>query len=380
MQLALVNFVGRTEAERLLGKKEKQDMGLLESLQAKKNPPTASGPVGMSAAQDPSVALPLVPPVDQAAEIARLQAEETAARAAREVKQFAGLLDRIDAFSLSNPQTSFGPLGTPMYSQGAAALYAAARNKPEVGVGYAGTGALGQKYNVTNLEMMADLVKQLEGLAAEGHIVAPPEAQPTTPAPVGLGALLSPETPPPSAPRPPAIGGMMVTTAGTPAADGAVMTPATAVAAGVTNPSPEEKPAAKKKSKKKDEEAPPAGEVPPPTGSGELTAFSLYVDCDVDLPGPAAKTLQPWLAQICAELANSQDSADVRCGKDGSALAFGKWKGAVAALVRERAEQQGLTGPHVLSTRGSEHAEIAADALHERCHKTGGTFVWGTRR
>ena len=64
-------------------------------------------------------------------------------------------------------------------------------------------------------------------------------------------------------------------------------------------------------------------------------ALVLFVDCPtIRLPGIAVQDLEFWVADLCATLAAAAGLDDIRVGADDNALAFGKWKGALAAAVR----------------------------------------------
>src|SRR5262249_3965461 len=97
----------------------------------------------------------------------------------------------------------------------------------------------------------------------------------------------------------------------------------------------------------------------------------------------------PIFDGLCAELAASVSDLEMRAAgvrqdadgkivfaKDDSPFAFGRGDGAVAALMRERDIP---AGTYHFDTRGNRMAEVAADALRERCRKTGGFFFWGRR-
>lgn len=86
----------------------------------------------------------------------------------------------------------------------------------------------------------------------------------------------------------------------------------------------------------------------------------LYVDC-IPYSGEGAEPLNPWVQEVAAKVAKHFGVADIRCGgKD--AIDFGKWKGLLAAAIKEVAPKEGT---YYLSTRGDEFGEIAARALIE---------------
>lgn len=400
MHQALEKFVGKTAADRLTGKAPAQEfdfMGLLDKTKAA----AASGagplagiiPMGVPAAAtapEPAVTIPLAgplagiipgvtppaapPPVQPdpaalAAERAKLEAEE---RDAREVEQLRSIYEKFEAYSRANMQMADGTaLGTPAFGQAAATIYGRMRGSNPPAMGYAGTGTLGAKVMITSLEMAAAVLKQLDDLAAAGQIKAADSAPAAAPQPT-LNQLLSPETSPPS----PAVTVPATTspTAGVnPAAGG-----------GETLPPPvEEAPKATRAPRKKKTDSAPAPAVAPTgtgeTGSGSITspAITLYVNCT--LRGIQAVDLRAlvdeWCEALCKEFGTPDfTAADVRCAPDKSALSYGKWKGALAALVREEEIPPGV---YQLDARGSEIAEVVAEAMQTRCRASGGTYVRG---
>ncbi len=72
--------------------------------------------------------------------------------------------------------------------------------------------------------------------------------------------------------------------------------------------------------------------VEPPKEQAVDQALDLYLDCGED--GVHASRLETYAEQLCRALEAEYKAADVRCAPESSPLAFGKWKGALAALAR----------------------------------------------
>ena len=359
MHTALAAFVGQTAADKMLGRTKEPEMGLLEKMNTPATVPTNNLPDlgGMLGA-------PATGPTPEqvAAEKAKLEAEEAAARAAAQLREALDrakpALDKLAAYQAANPD-----LGSPKFTGDVAVVVTTLRPGFASGVGKIAD------YVVDSIAKLEELTAGLDRAAAAGQV------KPAT-APVALPNLLSPETPAPQPVAPtvptmpaataPAVSVTLPAVVATPPPP-VVTPPASAPAAASQLPAagaagPSETPADKKpKSTKK---APPKGD-----------SFSLFVDCRVEAPAPA-ESLNSWLTALCIELAALDNSADIRCGTEKGPFAFGKWKGAIAAAVRERGELLPL-GNYTLNTRGNEIAEIAAAELGERCIKTGGTFAWG---
>ncbi len=98
--------------------------------------------------------------------------------------------------------------------------------------------------------------------------------------------------------------------------------------------------------------------APPPA-----PVFVLYIDC-LPTKGGNAQSLEELTTSACDALCSQFDAADVRCGKPDSPLGFGKWKGALAALVKANAPTSGEW--FILGTKSSEIAAVVAEAMASR--------------
>lgn len=214
----------------------------------------------------------------------------------------------------------------------------------------------------------------------------PPEAPASSPAlaatPMALPFALQGQQPPPAPapvpapivqpPAPPidpsaaAAQGQAATslaaTSSTPAAGGADATPDPKAAKKAAA-------AAKKAAKAAGASAPVTVLVPLPEsgiatpGVAHVDGFEFYVDC---VPvGQAAEDFQPKLALIAAGvLAQFGGGVDIRASSS-DRLTFGKWRGELAAAIATAVATPGMipSGVYVLDTRGSDFAQIAAEAL-----------------
>lgn len=89
-------------------------------------------------------------------------------------------------------------------------------------------------------------------------------------------------------------------------------------------------------------------------------ALQVFVDC---VPNVEYKSLHDYIDVILSDLVErhcKDGIRDVRCASNDSPLAFGKWRGVLAHAIRENPPAR---GSYILDTRGSEIAEVAADAL-----------------
>jgi CRISPR/Cas system-associated exonuclease Cas4 (RecB family) len=104
----------------------------------------------------------------------------------------------------------------------------------------------------------------------------------------------------------------------------------------------------------------------------DMTALDLYVDVIVDgSKSPATRSLEPYIVQRCEEVARNFDAADIRCGTKDSPLGYGGWKGVLAAVVRARPPEPGAYT--VTDVRESEIRQVVVEALRPLAS----TFVRG---
>jgi hypothetical protein len=91
-------------------------------------------------------------------------------------------------------------------------------------------------------------------------------------------------------------------------------------------------------------------------------ALEIYVDC---LPATGAENLAPWLDEIADTLAKKFGAVDIRCASNDTELGFGRWRGALAALIKAAARQGDRAlppGAYCLDSRG-DFGDIASEAL-----------------
>lgn len=103
-----------------------------------------------------------------------------------------------------------------------------------------------------------------------------------------------------------------------------------------------------------------------PEGLESMVALREYSNLEIyaDVVGQCvqgAHLLDAYIRSKCEELAAAEGAADIRCAPDGSALAFGKWKGALAALVKENPPAPALYVTY--GVRESEVKQVVLEAL-----------------
>jgi hypothetical protein len=99
---------------------------------------------------------------------------------------------------------------------------------------------------------------------------------------------------------------------------------------------------------------------------GELVAATtreLFVDCIVK--GRVTVDLGLYIDNMCNHLATKFNAADIRCAPSDSPLSFGKWKGALAALIRENPPENGVYVLH--GVRESEIKAVVVETLEPLC-------------
>lgn len=94
---------------------------------------------------------------------------------------------------------------------------------------------------------------------------------------------------------------------------------------------------------------------------GFKPGISLFVDCITTVQH---KTLEFYVDSVCAEICKQYGALDLRCAPTDGPLGFGRWKGALAATVRENLPTPGI---YTIDTRGNEVMEVVADALRGKC-------------
>lgn len=87
------------------------------------------------------------------------------------------------------------------------------------------------------------------------------------------------------------------------------------------------------------------------------TDIDLYVDCLPD--GVAARRLEAYVRELCAQLEATFQVADVRCAPKDSPLAFGGWRGALAAAARDRPPEAGAWA----ASSSSDLQQVVVEAL-----------------
>ena len=84
--------------------------------------------------------------------------------------------------------------------------------------------------------------------------------------------------------------------------------------------------------------------------------LEIFINCAVQ----SATDLAPWVRALCDSICKQFGAVDLRSAPQDGPLGYGRWKGALAAMVRENPPP---AGRYALDTRGSEIAEVVAEAL-----------------
>ncbi|NPC50972.1 hypothetical protein D7X99_30810 [Corallococcus sp. AB032C] len=124
----------------------------------------------------------------------------------------------------------------------------------------------------------------------------------------------------------------------------------------------------RKRRTKAEMEAARAGE---PTRPAEAN-LSLFVDC---VPNCPAEPLAGYVGRMVAKIEQECGVVDIRVAPNDSPLAYGKWKGVLAATIRAEPPEPGTYA--ALGVAGSELMQVAVEALEPLCGM--GHFVRGVR-
>lgn len=308
------------------------------------------------------------PPVDQAAEIARLKAEGRAAALALLPAGFAQAVARVESFGV----------GMPMLTGAAAVAYATLKDLQLKGQGFAGSGALAEANKgkgISDPALMAAIAEELAEI--------PPEPQ-------AMGILPGdvPESDPVLASSPRTEESVVTQVAVQAAPTGSPVASALAavVAQGEKTPrkrrTKAEMEAAKAAEASVAVPAPAPVAVEPPTpvaaepaqidNPTEMTQtspgqFHIYIGCRPSCP---YESLDPIIDAMCDDLAKTVGVTDVRLDEKGP-LSFGKWRAVISAAIREN---EIPPGHYVLDMVG-DIADVATDALRRICQERGGILV-----
>jgi hypothetical protein len=236
-----------------------------------------------------------------------------------------------------------------------------------------------------NVSLLAK-VRSMNAAGANGAVVAPPapEASPQPPSPAPEKKRLVIQDVPAPAPSKPAIVGNQPAAFPVPWATSAGSSPVAVVppdapktqqaspatpAAPAATQAPVTETAARKIGRPRKTEATSSAVVAGATNEA-LAPFRLYVNA---VPNGGFVTLDAYIAEVVKEIEAQFKVPDIRCAPDGnSPLAYAKWKGVLAALVKAKPP---VAGSYVIFTRGNEFAEVVAEALSGLC--TAGALVRG---
>lgn len=285
--------------------------------------------------------------IDFGAEIARLQAEETAAKAAAPAAPAtpppqvatpgvpAGFAEAVAFLDTVVSEWGFPPTGGAC----AQAIGAVKGYGVAPGAGLSGTaGKLAGLKPVQDPQQLIKLANEVRSRVATTGAPAllPPDAPASSP------ALAAKPVEPPQAPAAPAAAPEVAAEApkrgrGRPKKDATTTTTVTERAGDVERT---------------------VTMTTAPKADAELDGFELYVDC-YPLAG-AFESLDAYVDELCGKLCTKYECVDVRCAPKGSPLEFGQWRGVVAALARAVPPAPGV---YVVHTDTEVKAEIAASLI-----------------
>jgi hypothetical protein len=337
--------------------------------QAQLQQPTAQPPViqpGVTtAAPTPAASIDV-------AEIARLQAEEAAAKARAAVppgfqEAWATILRVTSKMTASDGTLG---VGFPALGGDAARHFAAMTNTALNGAGFAGTGEFGGTMYST-ADQVIQAAAELAGIEAQMSAAPAAQSQPA------LAPLQAPETPASNpAPvvaqtvtQPSTAGPGSTATAGDPLA--AIVAQANKKAGGKGKKKDQAGEAANAAAKQTapDTTAPAPGEAREAAAEG---AFYVYVNCTPSMP---YQRLEPVVWELLARLSAEAGGDDVRTTNPDGPLGFGRWKGALRSFINVTPIPAG----HYVIDATSEAMAEAAGAFCELAHKSGGGFIKGPR-
>jgi hypothetical protein len=376
------------------------DAGLGASLQSQVGGTAASALIQIIKKTKDTNDMPLIPgkgllahlkkPADDTtareAELAKLKAEEEAAKKKAVPEWFAETWEAI---------LSYGK-GQPQIGGDAAKVYGAFRGYDhKAGQGYGGTGELGDHVSIHDVAQFQELLKDLVDSFGEPQVtqVAAADPDPTPTVAATLAGLLPDDAP----------------VLDTPSESGAELAAhAEASKALAEKPAPARKPRTTKakagaavtdaptKEVSREEattmavqdevpvvrdESPAADaqyvkqiESQPTPAPATSTKVNLFVDVLVE--GGAFVDFAQMVDSLANAMAQRFNLVDIRTGGNDSPLGFGKWKGVLSAAIRETDIP---AGTYQIDARGSEVYEEAVQALRQVVKRTGGVYLRGTR-
>lgn len=314
---AAQKFRDRKTLTALFGHKKEREMSLFpkkpDAVQATQSAPVM-GVVVPATGPAPVVTLSI------ADHVAKLRANEVAAHAARiaapptpvKVAMPAGFADACRAVVAAG-------MGQPMLGAAIAGAFAEAVGSPAVtlGAGLAGSGTLGG-LSINSAEEIIVLAKEIGAIPPVEVVAVSVEAPAPAPAPI---TILPPDAPPSQ----PAL---------------ASKPPGTKPAAGPG-----------RGHKKTDVPTSPIAQDATPAAGPEI--YVNAVPC-----GPFAD-LAPYVAEKCAKIATAMKVDDIRVAGKDSPLAYGGWRGALAAVIRDEPPAPG----RYLLLVSTELGEVVVEAL-----------------
>lgn len=318
---AAQKFRDRKTLTALFGHKKEREMSLFpkkpDAVQATQSAPVM-GVVVPATGPAPVVTLSI------ADQVAKLRAHETAAHAARIATPPTPVKIAMPAgFAEACKAIVFSGMGQPQISAAVAGAWAEAVGSPTVtaGAGLAGSGALAGLIMSSGEEVLT-LAKEIATVAPVEVVAVSVEAP--APAPAPIPTILPPDAPPSQ----PAL----------------------------ASKPPSTKPAAGPGRGHKKTDVPTSPIAQDATLAPTSDQVEIYVNA---VPRGPFADLAPYVAEKCAKIAAAMKVDDIRVAGKDSPLAYGGWRGALAAVIRD---EPPAPGRYVLFV-ATELGEVAAEAL-----------------
>lgn len=351
MQNSLSSLVGSTAADNFfdfLSADDKQDKpemsSLLSRLQANQAPKTE--PVK----------------TDVASEMKRLQREEVETK-------YPNIIETMDALRALG-------LGFPQVSGEAARVYAISQGYDEIATGYTGTGELGQ-INFTDPKEFYQALDEAKAIVAmRSGEPTTVEVRTTPDNPTTVGDVQMPLLPPEAPESNPALategpGAPTVSDAAS-----AIELMASETPKAKKRGRPKKEGAAAKVEQIKDQKPVPGAAASTPETENTATAedkIYFYVDC---IPSVPYESFWPIVNRITEAMAKKFGGDDYRTTDQNGPLGFGRWKGVLAAALRE---MNIPGGRYVFDNSMSETGAVVVETMRDIVTRRGGEYVRGVR-
>lgn len=334
---ALADLVGITAAESLVVPAPVQTQGVIPVASLLQRTGSSSAGVQTSVQPNPAPSGPSAAEI--AAEKAKIEAEQKAARLKAYIPAgFAEAVEKVKSFNMGFPKLKGSASRAMKALEG---IDVGSTQPPEI----PGTGEI-HYVELDDANLMAKLVEDLEAAAAEQAPTVPPDAPASEPRLAADPAGPSTQAAPVAQTQMPAM---------------------------QTSPDPmkAEPEAPKKKTRgKKDEPSQPTMAAP------SSDALHIFVDVATTVE---CTSLNEWAQQVADTMAAKWGAIDIRCGGEDTPIGYEKWRGALFAMVRDAKQTPLAGGYYKLSTDYSQVMSEIARALVLRAKESGGSYTRGLK-